>query len=89
MCNVYGLSYCVAGTTNLTPMESNDSFSKCESSLTFVKGHDVSHSRHLEALLEGTKIISSLPRNTITYNDIKAYVHQVSVKTYLGSWVDI
>ena len=32
-------------------------FSKCESSLAIVKGHNVSHSRHLEALLEGTKII--------------------------------
>ena len=28
MCNVYGLSYCVAGTTNVTPMESNDGFLK-------------------------------------------------------------
>ena len=28
MCNVYGLSYCVAGTTNATPMESNDDFLK-------------------------------------------------------------
>ena len=64
-------------------------FSKGESSLAIVKGHYVSHSRHFEALLEGTKIILSLPRNTRTYNDIKAYVHQVSVKTYLGCWVDI
>ena len=32
-------------------------FSKCESGLSIVKGHNVSHSRHLEALLEGTKII--------------------------------
>ena len=32
-------------------------FSKCESSLAIVKGHNVSHFRHLEALLEGTKII--------------------------------
>ena len=32
-------------------------FSKCESSLAFVKGHNVSHSRHLETLLEGTKIV--------------------------------
>ena len=62
-------------------------FSKCESSLAIVKGHNVSHSRNLEALLEGTKIIRSLPSNTRTYNDIKSYVHQVSVKTYLGSWV--
>ena len=61
-------------------------FSKCESSLAIVKGRDVSHSRHLEALLEGTKIIGSLPRNTRTCNDIKAYVHQVCVNTYLGSW---
>ena len=28
MCNVYGISYCVAGTTNATPMESNDVFLK-------------------------------------------------------------
>ena len=28
MCNVYGLSYCVAGTTNATPMKSNDGFLK-------------------------------------------------------------
>ena len=26
VCNVYGISYCVAGTTNATPMESNDGF---------------------------------------------------------------
>ena len=65
MCNVYGLSYNVAGTTNVTPME-------CESSLAIVKGHNVSHSRNLEALLEGTKIIRSLPSNTRTYNDIKS-----------------
>ena len=32
-------------------------FSKCESSLAIVKGHNVSHSRHLEALLKGTKTI--------------------------------
>ena len=30
-------------------------FSKWESSLAIVKGHNVSHSHHLEALLEGTK----------------------------------
>ena len=46
-------------------------FSKGVSSLAIVKGHNVSHSRHLEALLEGTKIILSLLRNTRTYNDIK------------------
>ena len=28
VCDVYGLSYCVAGTTNATPMESNDGFLK-------------------------------------------------------------
>ena len=32
-------------------------FSKCESSLAIVKGYNVSHSRHLEALVEGIKII--------------------------------
>ena len=50
-------------------------FSKWESSLAIMKGHNVSHSCHLEALIEGTKINTSLPRNTRTYNDIKAYVH--------------
>ena len=32
-------------------------FSKCESSLAIVKGHNVSHSRYLEARLKGTKTI--------------------------------
>ena len=31
MCNVYGLSYHVAGTTTVTSVEANVSFSNCES----------------------------------------------------------
>ena len=31
-------------------------FSKCESSLVIVKGHNVSHSRYLEALLREPKL---------------------------------